>query len=168
MVFGTNTRIAILIFILLSIAYSFIGYLGNDIYTVSLDGFLVESISNVSEDSFYLQGSFYLNNPSGLILPVRSIVFDVFLDGEQISKGNIISFRLGANQVSRVGFEKKINHNLNNLNLSSRVSVEGRIIVDFLFVDPHIISFSDVKQLSEIVPEELLYSSDDGLVLVLI
>ena len=166
MVFKSSTRIFVLIIVLLLMAYSFIGYLGQNINSIYLDDFYVDSLNNVSYSSFNLKGNFFFENPTGLMIPVRIIRFDVLLDGEVISSGFISSFRLGAGQISRVGFEQNIKHDLSSLNLSSVVKVEGVITLDFLFTPEYRIPFSDQKMLSQIVPSELLSTSEDGVLVI--
>ncbi|MFT4311013.1 MAG: hypothetical protein ACMXX7_00110 [Candidatus Woesearchaeota archaeon] len=167
MVFKSSTRISVLLIVLILFAYSFIGYIGQNINYVSLEGFSIVSIDNISSSSFHLNADLFLNNPTGIMVPVKIISFDVFLDDNLLASGFISSFRLGAGQVSRVGFEQKIDSDLSVFNLSSIVEIKGVIHLDFIFTPEYRIPFSDTKMLSEIVPSNILSLSDDGHLIII-
>lgn len=167
MVFGTFTRILFLILILVLIGQNFIAYLGQDINEVYLKDFEILGVENISKSSFDLYGEFLIVSESSLMLPVRKISFDIYLENQYLSSGSINSFRLGPVQTSKVGFEKTIYYNLEDLNLSSDFMVQGDIVLQFPFVNKYEIPFMDSKQISQIVPENILTLSDKGVIVLI-
>ncbi len=122
-----------------------IGYYAavQEVKNVSVEGFEVTSLSDLSVQSFTINGDLYIKNPSFFAIPVPTITYAVVLDttGETISYGALPALTLESSAITTVPFAHTVAW-VPTINLvlqlvtQERVfaSVQGTVVIDFLGV----------------------------------
>ncbi len=133
-------------------------YLGQGLEHASLEKFEISGLSSVNADSFTVNGNIYVNNPSQLPVPIKSIDYDVVMKdtGEVISSGTLAQFVLEPKTTTRIPFNQEINwipaaNTVMQLAAKDKVyaTIRGRIKIDIREIDKYDILFSqdvDLKQ----------------------
>lgn len=85
-------------------------YFLKDIDKVKVEKFEVTEIKSFSQDSVKVNGNIYLNNPSRLSIPVKSITFKIYLNetGKEISSGKLPPFKIESNKLNKIPFQYDI------------------------------------------------------------
>ena len=96
------------IFFLLIIGTVIAGiYFLKDIDKVNVEKFEVTGIKTISKNSVEINGNIFLNNPSRINLPIKSLTFNIYLNetGKEISSGKIPSFKINSQKLNKIPFE---------------------------------------------------------------
>ena len=99
-----------IVFVLLSTA-GILYALRHDITDASLDHFEITDIKDITTESFVLEASLFVNNPSDISIPIKKVEYTISLKdtGEEIGSGTIDPFTLEKNTITEIPFEQKIN-----------------------------------------------------------
>lgn len=158
---GLITKTFLFIVLTIVVAASVLIYFGNGVQNASLQDFELNSLNSINSNSFTITGSFSIDNPSKLSIPIESIHYDVVLEEteETISTGEIPSFVLEKQSITRIPFEQEVNW-VPTANLAVELltkdkvyaTVEGKIKIDLPKIEQYEIPFSrkiDIKEYTD-------------------
>ena len=85
-------------------------YFSKDIDKIKGEKFEITQFKSISKNSFNLTTKIYLNNPSRLSIPIKSIKYTIYLNetGEEIANGETPPFKIESGKVNIITINNKI------------------------------------------------------------
>jgi len=85
-------------------------YYSKDIDKIKVEKFEITQFKSISKNSFNLTAKVYLNNPSRLSIPIKSIKYTIYLNetGEEIANGETPPFKIESGKVNIITINNKI------------------------------------------------------------